>query len=469
MKIKRTFFFNILLMFFDVLAINASFILGDFLKHRYVDPPMLVAAQNSRLLLFATVTMLAFFNLFRLYDTGLKRSEVDEVGAVAGALTAGMLFFEFMTLFYRDMIFKRMTIFYAWIFSLVLIVVFRLLFIQFRKWLYRRGVGVSNILVIGTGEEARLLMQRIKGHPEMGLNITGFLRLKDEPGAFADAGMNILGDVSELEGLIVKLGINSVIFAVSDAPNQLIMDLVEKCELNKAEFKFVPRVLDIIESRVSSDEVVGVPLITVKEIKLYGLNALLKRVSDLVYSAVLLVFAAPVIGLIALLIKLDSPGGAFFVQRRVGLGGREFDMYKFRSMRSGAERELDKVASMNEADGLIFKMRNDPRVTRVGRFLRKWSLDELPQIFNVIKGQMSFVGPRPPLPEEVRNYNSWHRKRLRVAPGMTGLWQVSGRSDISFDEMVKLDIYYIESWSLWQDIKILLRTVPVVLLAKGAY
>jgi len=138
-------------------------------------------------------------------------------------------------------------------------------------------------------------------------------------------------------------------------------------------------------------------------------------------------------------------------------------------MRSGAERELDKVASMNEADGLIFKMRNDPRVTRVGRFLRKWSLDELPQIFNVIKGQMSFVGPRPPLPEEVRNYNSWHRKRLRVAPGMTGLWQVSGRSDISFDEMVKLDIYYIESWSLWQDIKILLRTVPVVLLAKGAY
>lgn len=469
MKNGRAFLFNMFIMAFDVLAINISFIMGDLLKQGSFESPLLVAAQNSRLLIFATVTLLAFFNLFRLYDPGAKRSEVDEAGAVAGALTIGMLFFEFMTVFYRDMIFKRMTIFFAWIIALALIITFRIVLIQLRKWLYRRGLGVSNILIIGTGDDARLLMRRIKAHPEMGLNISGFLRAEGESGAFPAEGMNILGGIADLESLIVKLGVSSVIFAVPDSPNSMIMDLVEKCELNKAEFKFVPRVLDIIESRVSSDEVVGVPLITVKEIKLYGLNALLKRASDIIYSVLLLALALPFIALIAAAIKLDSRGSVFFVQKRVGAFGREFDMYKFRSMRSGAEEDFDKVSGMNEADGLIFKIKNDPRITRVGRFLRKWSLDELPQVFNVLKGDMSFVGPRPPLPCEVKNYNPWHRKRLRIAPGITGLWQVSGRSDISFDEMVKLDIYYIESWSLWQDFKILLKTFPVVLLAKGAY
>ena len=466
---KKTFLFNLVLMVFDMLAINLSFILGDFLKRGSFDPPLLVMMQNSRLLVFATVTLLAVFSFFRLYDTGAKRSEVDEAGTAVGALTVGMVFFEFMTLFYRDMIFRRLTIFYAWMFALAFIIIFRVSLILLRKWLYRRGIGISNILIIGTGEEAGLLMQKIKSHPEMGLRIAGFLRVEGESGAFASGGMNVIGGTGDLESLIVKFGINSVIFAVSDAPNSLIMELVEKCEVNKSEFRFVPRVLDIIESRVSSDEVIGIPLITVKEIKLYGLNAFLKRASDIFYSLVLLIFALPVIAVISALIKLDSAGKVFFVQKRVGAQGKEFYMYKFRSMRSDAESDFDKVADKNEADGLIFKMKKDPRVTRAGSLLRKWSLDELPQIFNVIKGDMSFVGPRPPLPSEVKNYNSWHRKRLRIAPGITGLWQVSGRSDISFDEMVKLDIYYIESWSLWQDIKILLKTIPVVLLAKGAY
>ncbi len=466
---KKSAFFNLILVVFDVLAINLSFILGDSLKRGYFDSPLLIVLQNSRLLLFATATLLAIFSFFKLYDPGTKRSEVDEAGTAAGALTIGMLFFELMTLFYRDMIFKRMTIFYAWIFAVAFIVFFRISLIVMRKWLYKRGIGISNIIIIGTGEEARLLMQKIKSHPEMGLRIAGFIRVPGESGAFTSQGMNVLGGTHDLESLIVKLGISSVIFAVTDAPNSLIMDLVEKCELNKAEFKFVPRVLDIIESRVSSDEVIGVPLITVKEIKLYGLNAFMKRASDIIYSCFLLIFALPLIALISVLIKLDSQGSVFFVQRRVGVLGREFDMYKFRSMRSDAESERERLSDKNEADGLIFKMKNDPRVTRVGKFLRKWSIDELPQIFNVLKGDMSFVGPRPPLPSEVKNYNSWHRKRLRIAPGITGLWQVSGRSDISFDDMVKLDIYYIESWSLWQDMKILLKTIPVVLFAKGAY
>jgi exopolysaccharide biosynthesis polyprenyl glycosylphosphotransferase len=186
-------------------------------------------------------------------------------------------------------------------------------------------------------------------------------------------------------------------------------------------------------------------------------------------ASVGLVLGAPFLTLISLAIRLDSPGPVIFRQTRVGAGGKWFEMYKFRSMRQGAEAELEELRDLNEADGPLFKIYDDPRLTRVGRFLRHTSLDELPQFLNVLRGEMSLVGPRPPLPAEVDGYVEWHKKRLEVRPGMTGLWQVSGRSMLSFDEMVLLDIYYIENWSLWLDLKILLRTVPQVLFGNGAY
>jgi len=459
-----------ILPFLDAFFIVISFIIGDYLKSNYFVSPISTIAANSRLLLFAIVTVIAVSNLFKLYENNFLRSEIDEFGAVFGSITVSMLFFEFMTLFYRDMIFKRMTIFYAWIFAVVLLSFYRILLIKFVKWLYRKGRFVSNVLIIGTDEGSKLLARKIKNHPEFGLNVIGFVSFKnEEKSSFPDSEINVLGTIGDLESLLIKFGIESVICAVSDISNDLIMDIVEKCELNKAQFKFVPKVLDIIESRVTSDEILGVPLITVNEIKLYGLNAFLKRVSDIVYSLTLLILLFPVMLVIAILIKIDSPGPVLFLQKRVGKNGKEFNMYKFRSMKVGAEEEKEKLLHKNEADGLIFKIRNDPRITKVGKILRRWSLDEHPQIFNVIKGDMSFVGPRPPLPSEVKNYNSWHRKRLRVSPGITGLWQVSGRSDISFEDMVKLDIFYIESWSLWQDIKIMLKTIPAVFFAKGAY
>jgi lipopolysaccharide/colanic/teichoic acid biosynthesis glycosyltransferase len=178
---------------------------------------------------------------------------------------------------------------------------------------------------------------------------------------------------------------------------------------------------------------------------------------------------APLLALISLAIRLDSPGPVLFHQTRVGAGGRPFVMHKFRSMRQGAEAELEQVRHLDETGGPIFKIHNDPRLTRVGRLLRRPSLDELPQLWNVLRGEMSLIGPRPPLPEEVAQYLEWHKKRLEVRPGMTGLWQVSGRSLLSFDEMVLLDLYYIENWSLWLDFKILLRTAPQVLWGNGAY
>jgi len=205
----------------------------------------------------------------------------------------------------------------------------------------------------------------------------------------------------------------------------------------------------------------------------FGRGALLiKRGMDVVGAVVGLVVGAPFLALTALAIRIGSPGPVLFCQTRVGAGGRLFRMYKFRSMREGSEAELEhsrELRRLNEVDGPLFKIRDDPRLTRVGRFLRRTSLDELPQLWNVLRGEMSLVGPRPPIPVEVGHYVEWHKRRLEVRPGMTGLWQVSGRSLLSFDEMVLLDIYYIENWSLWLDLKILLRTIPQVLFGGGAY
>jgi lipopolysaccharide/colanic/teichoic acid biosynthesis glycosyltransferase len=173
--------------------------------------------------------------------------------------------------------------------------------------------------------------------------------------------------------------------------------------------------------------------------------------------------------LIVLLIEYDSPGPVLFRQVRVGRGGRLFTLYKFRSMRQGADEEKTTLSDRNQATGPLFKMRDDPRLTRVGRWLRRLSLDELPQFYNVLRGEMSLVGPRPPIPAEVEQYQDWHRRRLDVPPGVTGLWQVSGRSDLTFDEMVMLDLFYAENWSLLLDFKILLRTIPTVILGTGAY
>jgi exopolysaccharide biosynthesis polyprenyl glycosylphosphotransferase len=195
----------------------------------------------------------------------------------------------------------------------------------------------------------------------------------------------------------------------------------------------------------------------------------LKRAFDLLAGLAALLALGPLMLAIALAIKLDSPGPVFFRQERVGKDGRRFWMLKFRSMRQDADRLLAELRAKNEASGPLFKMRNDPRVTGVGRFLRRTSLDELPQLFNVFRGEMSLVGPRPPVPSEVAEYEDWQLGRLRAVPGMTGLWQVSGRSDVPFHDMVRLDLHYIRNWSLWLDVEIIVRTIPAVLANRGAY
>ena len=247
------------------------------------------------------------------------------------------------------------------------------------------------------------------------------------------------------------------------------MNVLDQCERLGVRTRVVPDVLQLSLDRVHVEVIEGIPLLGMRPVSLSRPRSAIKRGLDLIITIPTLLILSPLILIIAIVIKLDSPGPIFFIQERIGRNGKPFLTYKFRTMVVEAEALREQLTAFNEADGPLFKMRNDPRTTRVGRYLRRFSLDELPQTINVLRGEMSLVGPRPALPQEVAAYEPWHRKRLEASPGLTGLWQVSGRSDLGFEEMMLLDIYYVENWTPVLDLSILFRTLPKVLWGSGAY
>jgi exopolysaccharide biosynthesis polyprenyl glycosylphosphotransferase len=284
------------------------------------------------------------------------------------------------------------------------------------------------------------------------------------------AGLLMLGDLSSLPAVLMQHDVDELIVTDSDFSDRALIELVEQAHRRGVKVRVAPRATELLIER--QGEYVpgqGIPLFELRPPVFVGADWFVKRGFDLTVSMIIAVVGLPIWLLISLAIKLDSRGPVFYRDRRVGLNEREFDMLKFRTMRADAEALQEQLEQENEAEGALFKIRDDPRVTRVGRVLRRFSLDEVPQVLNVLRGEMSLVGPRP-LP--VRDYEllePWHRKRYLVLPGMTGLWQVAGRSSLGFDDLVRLDFYYLEHWSIWLDISILLKTVPAVLGSRGAY
>jgi exopolysaccharide biosynthesis polyprenyl glycosylphosphotransferase len=323
-------------------------------------------------------------------------------------------------------------------------------------------------LIIGTNREAEQLAALL-GTSKVGYRPLGYVATGSHEPAARD-GLPVLGSIGGLRPLIRQTGASCLFVAATAVQPEDVKDVLKARRLDGVEVRVTANFPAVLSAtRFTPQSIGGLIALSVNAVRLTRAQAIVKRTFDLVASAVALLALSPVLAAIAVAVKLTSPGPVLFRQQRVGLRGRPFTLLKFRTMCVGAEFMLTELAARNEADGPLFKLRDDPRVTRAGRWLRRYSLDELPQLWNVLRGQMSLVGPRPPLPSEVQRYEEWQLDRLEVRPGITGLWQVSGRSELSFDEYVRLDLFYVENWSLAYDLFILVKTIPMLLAARGAY
>jgi len=419
--------------------------------------------------------LLAIFPIWSVlfYSIGLYRDWRGqgfwrETWGICKAIFISSLFLGFTLFALKYQFVSRIFISLFALFDFFLVIGFRSAIRKLILFSNRKIERFRRILIVGTEERAITLAQNIGKHEDLGLRILGFLATADAILPQKLEGYNVLGLARDLPHLLEKEVVDEVIFAISQEELKKMEELFLLCEERgitaRLAINFFPHVI----AKTHLEELDGLPLLTFTTTPKNELLLLLRRILDFVGSLIFILILSPVFLLITLAIRLDSPGPVIYRQVRCGLNGRRFTFYKFRSMVQGAEVRKDDLLAHNIMEGPVFKMKNDPRVTRVGRFLRKTSLDELPQLFNVLRGDMSFVGPRPPIPEEVEKYEGWQRRRLSMKPGITGLWQVSGRNQIDFHQWMKLDLEYIDNWSIWLDLKILIKTIYVVLLGKGA-
>lgn len=459
----------------DIFLINVAFAISYWVRYdlqwfRTVDP--VFDAPFSAYIPFAgvlTALLLIAYKLEGVYDQRRGASWFDEFYSVVNGTTTGIVIMVVVTFIYRPLVYSRLLFLYAGVLVVTLLGFSRLAKSIALRELRQRGIGVVRTLIVGAGEVGRTVMRNIVAQPGLGYQIVGFVDDNPEKGHKDIGRFKALGSLDNLARIVQEESIGEVIITLPWMYHRKIISIMAQCEREGVRALLVPDLFQMSLSRMDIDDLGGIPMIGVKELSITGWKLVAKRAIDFTVALVGLILLSPLMLLIALAIKLDSSGSVLFRQVRVGKGGRHFVVYKFRSMIEGAEEQQQQLTDLNEAEGPIFKIRQDPRCTRLGKFLRRTSLDEIPQLYNVLRGEMSLVGPRPPLPSEVEQYEEWHKKRLDVSPGLTGLWAVRGRSELTFDEMALLDIYYIENWSAALDTEIFLRTIPKVIFGNGAY
>lgn len=346
---------------------------------------------------------------------------------------------------------------------------------MWRQWLVaqrKHGAYSAKVLLVGSPASVLHIGRELGRSPEAGYRVVGAVVSTGHRGQLPGSSIESHGGFDDVASALLDTGADTVVITSSDdLPPNRVRELSWSLEPGRQHLVVAPSLTDIGGPRIHTRPVQGLPLIHVETPTYSGRKLYTKRIFDLVGSVVLVVLLSPVLLVLAALVKVTSPGPVFFLQERVGLNGSSFHMIKFRSMVVDAEARLQELSQLDRAEGndVLFKMRNDPRVTKVGAFMRRYSLDEVPQLFNVLLGNMSLVGPRPPLSREVERYDTHVHRRFLVKPGMTGLWQVSGRSDLSWEDSVRLDLYYVENWSLLGDFVILWRTVKAIKSGGGAY
>jgi len=446
----------------------AAFLVAYWLRlNNFLAPEfsyILPFSEYIQLILLLAVGWIAVFALTGMYASRNLDINLWRIFAkVLVAVSVSLALFIVALFIFKETFFSRLIAGYAWFLTIALVFGGRLVLMLVKRLLVRLGILRERIVVIGNNTASK--------------QITDFYRKRTTEVFVLHPDQIASG---ELKAEMKKLQADVVILT-TDLPMRLNLDLINFCERHDIRFCYMPSLVGLYAVNAAIDPIAGYPLIEIKPTPLDGWGRIIKRLFDFLLVAVGIVVLSPLLLLIAILVRITSPGPALYIQKRPGQFGKDFNLYKFRSMHTHlstgdkyggaaatALREELKTTS-NEGAGLLFKVKKDPRVTKLGRFIRKTSIDELPQLFNVLKGEMSLVGPRPPLSDEVEKYDQLQSRRLLVKPGITGMWQVSGRNETSFDEYMKLDMYYIEHWSLLLDIQIILRTFWVVIKRGGAY
>jgi exopolysaccharide biosynthesis polyprenyl glycosylphosphotransferase len=337
------------------------------------------------------------------------------------------------------------------------------------EYLRLKGINRRSVLIVGAGNQARQFVQTIRQSADWDLDLIGFIDKDPRKLGKRFCGAEVLGTPKDMPSIMHRFPIDEIVFALPSHALEEAQDMLTFCEQEGVKTTIVSNFFSGLISKVQAEVIHGLPVLTYSTTPLKEWELLVKRVFDIAISFTAMLLFSPLMICIIILIKSTSKGPVFYRWQVVGLNKKRFTGYKFRTMVQNADELKAQLLAQNEMDGIVFKIKHDPRITWFGRFLRKFSLDELPQLWSVLKGDMSLVGPRPPLVSELEQFESWHRRKLSVKPGLTCLWQIKGRSGIrDFNDWVRLDLEYIDNWSLWLDFKILLKTIPVVLLGKGA-
>jgi exopolysaccharide biosynthesis polyprenyl glycosylphosphotransferase len=479
---------RIVLLVLDATLIYVAFLIAYILRYVvFFNSPYLIAirrnlsesgasasdrlsqiSQFTSLEIGIVVGLIAIFAIRGLYNIRPTGTWFRQARTITNSATLGLTLLIAYYFVFPSASNSRLIIPFVWIAAIVILCLGRLIVSGAMAMLYSLGLGETRLLVVGSGRLGKMVMQHIAASPNLGYSIVGFLHDMTEPPS--DFGrFKMLGTLDDIGLVIRSMQVDEVIIALPSHMHQHAIRSVRLCERLGASFKLIPDLYELSLSRIDMEAIEGIPLIGIKQASLNTVQGFITRFVDVTLSCLIIVLGFPLWLCIAIAIRLNSPGPIIYKQTRIGKNGQPFKICKFRSMYKDADKMLAALMAYNEAQGPLFKIREDPRITPVGKFLRRTSLDEFPQLINVLKGEMSLVGPRPPLPHEVAKYEEWHKGRLAIKPGLTGLWQVRGRSDLSFDEGVLMDLYYIENWSLRLYFQILLRTIPVVLFSRGAY
>ena len=464
---KHSKFFESVLLLMDCVTLSVSWALSYYLRFYSGIIPVYKGIPPFKIYLTLLIFMIPLwsivFRVFGLYRPRRVSTRMSEVVDIGKASTFAIMIFVSLTFLFRQYEFSRLTFFYFWFINIVFLSLARIVFREFLRFLRQKGYNQRYALIVGAEKMGQDLVTKLRKHPELGIQIAGFLTSDPNSVGTEIHGIKVIGKYSDVRELITKRGIDIILVALPFHAHNQLKEVLEWIGDETVSIMVLPDLFEFVTLRGSVSEFEGMPLISLRDTPLYGWNIIVKRVLDIVFSSLVIIFTSPVMLIIAILIKLTSGGPLLLKQERMGLDGKTFNMLKFRTMFANAEQET----------GPVWAKKDDPRRTKIGKLLRKTSMDELPQFFNVLKGDMSIVGPRPERPVFIENFRNTIPKymlRHKMKAGITGWAQVSGwRGNTSLEKRIEYDLYYIENWSLNFDLKIIWLTVWNGLINKHAY